>query len=409
MLKTLSWIDFSEKDRRRMLDVVNLFKEQDTRDELGIGAVRDALSETLFPGTTTIMTRARYFLFVPWIYQERERILYNAGRHTAKGSVASLCREYEMYLISALKKGGESTGVIGIEAGRGLRRLPSSVYWAGLGRWGIRRFPGAQSEYHRQLQRYDYRNIARVLDEDNQPLAAVSGANWHPALPQAPADWLTKTTLALDHAEAVFLKERILGTCSGTMLAHLVDYGSASADGAGADFPWAHPALGDFPLHIQRELEHARLFSRQMHGAALLYNLLLAEASRNEDWRLRYRMALHDWAVASREDAEALGAWVLDDFWNTVLAVNPRIAGATRRFIDDWINLARGASNPASIADDRAARDLIRYREHSLKGGRSRLANPRRLELWGGASGTGMLDYRWGTVRPIVDDILRGL
>lgn len=39
----LAWMDYSEHDRRRALDVIDLFKEKDTRDELGVGAVRDAV------------------------------------------------------------------------------------------------------------------------------------------------------------------------------------------------------------------------------------------------------------------------------------------------------------------------------------------------------------------------------
>jgi Family of unknown function (DUF6361) len=67
------WLDRSERERRKMLDVVDLFGEHDTRDELGIGSVRDAFADMLFPGTSTIMTRARYFLLVPWTYQRLER------------------------------------------------------------------------------------------------------------------------------------------------------------------------------------------------------------------------------------------------------------------------------------------------------------------------------------------------
>jgi hypothetical protein len=66
------WLDYSERERRKMLDVVDLFREHDTRDELGIGSVRDAFADLLFPGTSTIMTRARYFLLVPWMYQRQE-------------------------------------------------------------------------------------------------------------------------------------------------------------------------------------------------------------------------------------------------------------------------------------------------------------------------------------------------
>lgn len=58
-MSTFVWLDYSERERRKMLDVVDLFREHDTRDELGIGSVRDAFADMLFPGTSTIIaTRA---------------------------------------------------------------------------------------------------------------------------------------------------------------------------------------------------------------------------------------------------------------------------------------------------------------------------------------------------------------
>lgn len=67
MPSTFAWLDHSESDRRKALDIVDLFREQDTRDELGIGTVRDALADSLFPGVSTIQTRAKYLLFIPWL------------------------------------------------------------------------------------------------------------------------------------------------------------------------------------------------------------------------------------------------------------------------------------------------------------------------------------------------------
>jgi hypothetical protein len=58
MMSAFVWLDYSERERRKMLDVVDLFREHDTRDELGVGSVRDAFADMLFPGTSTIMTRA---------------------------------------------------------------------------------------------------------------------------------------------------------------------------------------------------------------------------------------------------------------------------------------------------------------------------------------------------------------
>ncbi|MBD2450079.1 hypothetical protein H6G76_23540 [Nostoc sp. FACHB-152] len=45
MASSFSWLDYSEQDKRKMLDVISLFNEKTTRDELGVGSVRDALAE----------------------------------------------------------------------------------------------------------------------------------------------------------------------------------------------------------------------------------------------------------------------------------------------------------------------------------------------------------------------------
>ena len=65
---SIAWIDFSEQDRRQMIEIVSLFKDRDTRDELGLGSIRNAFADLFLPGTSTLQTRARYFFFVPWIY-----------------------------------------------------------------------------------------------------------------------------------------------------------------------------------------------------------------------------------------------------------------------------------------------------------------------------------------------------
>mgnify|MGYP001225378102 CR=1 FL=1 len=77
----LGWIDFSKEDRKKALDVINLLSEQGAVDELGIGIIRDAFANYFFPGTSTIQTRAKYFLIVPYVLREavdgryEERIL----------------------------------------------------------------------------------------------------------------------------------------------------------------------------------------------------------------------------------------------------------------------------------------------------------------------------------------------
>lgn len=59
----LGWVDFSKEQRNKVLSVINLLSEPEAVDELGIGIIRDGFANMFFPGTSTIQTRAKYFLF----------------------------------------------------------------------------------------------------------------------------------------------------------------------------------------------------------------------------------------------------------------------------------------------------------------------------------------------------------
>ena len=55
----IAWLDYSQADQRRAREIVAMFSQAESRDELGLGQIRDALSDTLFPGTSVLLTRAR--------------------------------------------------------------------------------------------------------------------------------------------------------------------------------------------------------------------------------------------------------------------------------------------------------------------------------------------------------------
>ena len=66
MLSALTWIDHDPATRERTLRILSLFQKRDSREELGLVAIRDSFADRLFPGTSTIQTRLRYMFFVPW-------------------------------------------------------------------------------------------------------------------------------------------------------------------------------------------------------------------------------------------------------------------------------------------------------------------------------------------------------
>jgi hypothetical protein len=72
MGSTLSWLDHDIRAADRSMRLLHLFKESEARDEFGIGGIRDAISDQLFPGTSTLHTRLRYVFFLPWLYSQLE-------------------------------------------------------------------------------------------------------------------------------------------------------------------------------------------------------------------------------------------------------------------------------------------------------------------------------------------------
>ena len=100
-MSSLSWIVFDEVERQRARRIMALFEEKESRDELGLGPIRDSIADHLFPGTSTIQTRLRYMLFVPWIYTMAEE----TGASTERLMEATRARE--IGLIHALRSGGE--------------------------------------------------------------------------------------------------------------------------------------------------------------------------------------------------------------------------------------------------------------------------------------------------------------
>jgi len=394
-----TWLDYSEHDKRKMLDVVRLFRDQETRDELGIGTIRDAFADLFFPGTSTIQTRARYFLFIAWIYRDLER------RRVSSSEVAHRARRMEVTLIDALlasedHESEDSEGIIGRVARGALQRLPSSIYWHGLRTWGIRFFQGSQAQYHQSLDGFYRREKRqRLLDEEE---VLDLRPHWHDGLPASPERFPWEASLRLTLEESIYLKERILSRVPRTLLAFLVDKGQPTHR---LPFVWQHPQLPDFPERIRQPLAQARHCSEAFHGAALLYNLMLAEQAERSSLIDDYEVQLDTWASAMESHAEAQHTWNREVFWRIVLDVNPNIPIPSRRFVDTWLDLAETA--PRDVPHSQAARRLIEDRERTLKRNRARLGNRRLLELWNGAAGTGPLDYRWRVVQKIIADILQ--
>ncbi len=401
MASTFSWLDFSEGERRQVMEVIDQFSDEDTRDELGIGTVRDSLADLLFPGTSTIQTRARYFLFIPWIYLKLER------RKIGYSQIAKESRKSETVLIDKLLDAGSDVGVIGARSRGKLQRLPSSAYWAGLRTWGILQLARSKDEYHRWLDiYYDQLRHAPTTDESNDE-ESIGSANWHPHIPPSPEAFPDGATFDLTIEEADYLSDRIRQKTAGSLLAHYVSY-EIMPEGP---FPWQDQACRSLPNPLRNLVDHAQHFSETMHGAALLYNLLLAESHPQfTDLCKDYRDRLSQWWAAVPMMRTSRVADQRDTFWSLIERnTTHRVPLSTKTFVNHWHEMVMKAEDESSIVDDSDARVLIKQREVNVKRGRARIGNQQMLQDWGGKSGTAQLNFRWPTSSQIIADIVRPL
>lgn len=395
----IAWMSFSESERRRVMDAIDTLRQKDARDELGLGAIRDGFADLFFPGTGTVQTRARYFLFVPWMYRELEA----KGRDPAE--VARLAREMEIGLIEALEAGGERDGIIGIVARRRLKRLPSNIYWLGMQTWRICQARGGQDDFHRALRRRS--PVSLLKNDDGERADGAARGAWHAGLPPKPADFPKKATFALTRREAEYLRERVVTTAPGSLLSFLV---REEAGWEPTAFPWEHPYFGSFPADLREALRQARRFSEAMHGASVLYNLLLAEKAESDELVATYREWIEEWAAERRAEAPPpAGPWPDAPFWamasKSGRATSVRTRGFAREWVDHVGNVVGGAA-----PDSPFARDLVLRRELEVKGSqKARLHNEAARRLWNGGAGLGRIDYRWRNAQRILLDIHDGL
>jgi hypothetical protein len=349
----------------------------------------------LFLGISVIHTRARYFLIIPWVFQKA------AERGRSGAPLLAWSTRNERLLIGKLRAGGDEDGLIGRDAGVKVKTLPSTIYWSALQRYGILRVTASIEQVAAAAGRRPAieDTITEQVDRSDQM--------WDPYLPPAPQGFpgLESIDFVLTDEESDWLRARIESTCDGSLLQWMITERVTPGLSAG---PWAEPWSADLPAELRRVVHHAEMFSLIMHGAAILYNRLLAErcvaigVGQGDAVLVDYVTRLQNWQAEVERRAGELMAWDVADFWAFVALAQPGRTVLARRFIDAWIQLVR-----AGATESQAAASLVAAREKEQKRGQARLVNDRLLRQWGGSSGTDRLAFRWGQVRRMLADLNR--
>lgn len=128
----IGWIDFTREDRKKALTILQTLQEEGAIDELGIGVIRDAFANYFFPGTSTLHTRAKYLLIVPYIVHDA--LAHRKGK-SADRVIVDIDRRERACAEKMLAKGRNNDRIIGRNAlrnGDWVKRPPSDIYWNGI-------------------------------------------------------------------------------------------------------------------------------------------------------------------------------------------------------------------------------------------------------------------------------------
>lgn len=407
-MSQLGWIDFSPDERDKVNNVLAMLSEPGTLDELGIGQIRDAYADALFPGISTIQTRAKYFITIPRIIRDYQK-LPPAKRKQGLGQYMK-DRENEIAQVLASYNDNE-TGIIGrtrIYSG-GVERRPSIIYWNGLRTFGILNTNRSFADYCRRIDTtlsHTYMDSTKTDegcdDKQSRPTSLVG-------LPDKSIDWMEPDTLSLklSKVEAEFLKGKFIETpqIQHSLLSQLFQHDLIdTVIGLQSFDDLAKRVLNDKNMSVEckKNTQLANEFSLAIEGAHIRYNILAARNNSANNAVATYEAEYDAWKKHADDlklfSNDSANRWLSIFGDGTHRSLNSR----TRRFVHDYCRLQH-ADSPLTELDE-----MIEKQALENKGARSLLKKKINREDWIWI-GIRRLDYRWGSAKIILQDIRDGL
>lgn len=409
----LGWVDFSREARKRAFEALAALSEPGAVDELGFGPLRDAFADALFPGTSTLQTRAKYFVLVPCAIRyalengkplrqvEREccRQMWNTCGHSGKAGVIG---------NRGLNNGAEW-----------IQRPPSEVYWAGLRKMGILETSLAPGLWFAHASRLAAEASPRSgtgkreegIDDDRE--TGFSGWKrdfdfrlWQDIYSDFKEN-LNNHVLSPDltSKEAGYLREQILRAegMRGSLLAWCLEHkripqasetdGDAEPSGENLSpfFRFSRSIRSAVPPELGTLLDAANAFNRLVFPARVLHNKLLAVAE-------------IDTVGLWKKIENDIPGWAAAVDLPSIFALFP---GRVSESLDGFLNRLQRAFRDRDFA---SAAELVKNREKAIKQERAKVLEQNRVKLPPGKwVGGGWLDYRLSIAGRILRDIASSL
>ena len=400
----LGWVDYSREERETIKELLKVLGESGSLDELGVGIVRDSISDLLYPGTSVLHTRAKYYILIPELFKKA----MNSGLTTGS-EVRNLINTDQDRIARALRRAidektrTKAAGIIGGRSDRGVKMKPTRIYWNALRTTEILCNPdmsfddacSAVAGYNRKTQNI----VIKYESEDDGGDADDAGAG-NFALFTAPCkerieDYLENPTLHLRKDEADYLRTQFLHVpvMKNTLMEYCLKTKTSYQGVALDDIP-----TEGMPEVLAHNLELATEFANFIYGAYIVYNLLFIEnggeyATAEEKSRLenKYR----DWKKKSP------GLPHRDEILKFVRN-HEHYKAALRDFLIRFESAVK--NNTTDSCSDEEKR-IIKLREQACKSVKAKIGKDYPYQ----EIQSSPMNYRHGTGQTIISDILKGM
>lgn len=399
MAANFGWIDFSDEQRQKVYAVIDLLDSGGTVDELGVGVVRDALADWMFPGVSTIQTRPKYFLIITEIFSNYQRLYLNGEKVPPLDQYLTEEENRVMKILARNYDYQDGNGVIGIsiaKENKELARKASSIYWNGLRIHGLIDPRHSKSEYVRANDLSVYENDAETLDnfEDLFGLKSHRLSVIHDDM-----------KMDLNRDQAIFLRDQFLDTSSHgdkneyNLLSELLrDSEKADIIKNSISFRDAGTLLlesGSLHPTTAHVVKTALDFDFLIHGAHIRYNMQLHTKAGNPDFQDQLSVNWEQWVEELEERRPALLKFDFDEVFTSIAT---RVATMTKHFMRNWQESVLTQTVDLDHLDK-----LVYNQETNKKGSKAKLIL--KDGAYDGWVGIQELGYRFASVKSIVKDL----
>lgn len=395
----LGWIDFSNEHRDKVFTVLDMLKESGTVDELGIGTVRDALADWLFPGLSTIHTRPKYFIILTDILWSYYHCWLSGKKMKTLETYIFDEEERVMHLLAKNVNYENGHGVIGVRVAYNkgnLARKPSSIYWNGLKTHGFLDSDKSMAEYYARNDLSEIKYNKKTEETTNYKVVLSESlairSKYYNTINE-------EMSLDLNSEEAMFLKSQFISKNGSkkqefNLLAQLFEGDRIAVVLNSKSFVEAAQILvedSELKAKTIEVIQTALRFNFLMQGAHIRYNILLQKKSGILDFSVEWE----EWYSTLRERFLWLKQMDFQLLFNQIAATTKN---RSKRFMRTWFDEVTRDTIDINILDD-----LVYKQETWNKGNKSKLRKiNEEITAWVGIR---QLDYRFPTVKTFIKDI----